>query len=366
MGTVQQLDRDKPKSRCTHWRLWVSDNGVRRSKRFTGSYTQAVRELAAFEQKGREQASDSPKTPLFADYAAEWLEFRRLSGAFKPNTLSGNACSVRALCKTRLEHMRIGDTTPADARQVAIEIQQGRKASSAARVQHAAVMIYAQAVSDGIIERSPFEGLPRPKELEPEKRALTPAEIETTLSRLDALPLDGYTVAVYLMLMLGLRRGEALGVLCEDIDGTTLHVRHQLVFSTNEIGTPKSAAGVRGLPMPKRLIDVLERWRGLMGFKPSERIAVTCERRKINTHAMREWWIEHRDALGCEGMTLHELRHSNLSLMARFMPSPFDLQHWAGWSSLEMARRYIHKDRDAVAVAVAAAFDAPKTHHKTA
>jgi integrase len=67
-------------------------------------------------------------------------------------------------------------------------------------------------------------------------------------------------------------------------------------------------------------------------------------------------------------MTLHQLRHSNLSMMARYM-SPFDLQRYAGWSSIEPARIYIHDDLDAVSRAASAAWqsvevksNAPEMH----
>jgi integrase len=56
-------------------------------------------------------------------------------------------------------------------------------------------------------------------------------------------------------------------------------------------------------------------------------------------------------------MTLHQLRHSNLSMMARHM-SPFDLQRYAGWSSIEPAKVYIHDDLEAVTKAVSKAWTA--------
>ena len=46
-------------------------------------------------------------------------------------------------------------------------------------------------------------------------------------------------------------------------------------------------------------------------------------------------------------MTLHQIRHSNLSMMARHM-SVFDLQRWAGWSSIEPARVYVHADAESL------------------
>ena len=50
-------------------------------------------------------------------------------------------------------------------------------------------------------------------------------------------------------------------------------------------------------------------------------------------------------------ISLHELRHTNLTLMARFM-SPFDLQNYAGWSDLAPAKIYIHKDQETLRKAI--------------
>ena len=71
----------------------------------------------------------------------------------------------------------------------------------------------------------------------------------------------------------------------------------------------------------------------------------------IRPQNFKRWWDGHRDAWGCAGFTPHQLRHSNLTKMARFM-SPFDLQRWAGWSSIGPARVYVHADQTALEAAV--------------
>ena len=64
-----------------------------------------------------------------------------------------------------------------------------------------------------------------------------------------------------------------------------------------------------------------------------------------------------RVEMGYPELTMHQLRHSNLSMMARHM-SPFDLQAYAGWSSIAPAQVYVHRDLDAVRHAVSSAWDA--------
>ena len=36
-STIQQLEKDKPRSRCRKWRLWATTDEGRKSRRFTGT-----------------------------------------------------------------------------------------------------------------------------------------------------------------------------------------------------------------------------------------------------------------------------------------------------------------------------------------
>ena len=72
---------------------------------------------------------------------------------------------------------------------------------------------------------------------------------------------------------------------------------------------------------------------------------------------LQRWWTDDAKhngvnaSLGCEGITLHQLCHSNISMMARYM-SPYDLQQYARWSSIEPAKIYVHEDMAKVSAAV--------------
>lgn len=46
-----------------------------------------------------------------------------------------------------------------------------------------------------------------------------------------------------------------------------------------------------------------------------------------------------------EGITMHQLRHSNLTMVAYGM-SPFALMQWAGWNDIAQAKTYIHSSRE--------------------
>ena len=193
----------------------------------------------------------------------------------------------------------------------------------------------------------------------------------------DAEPVNQWTMPLYLILLLGVRRGEAVALLDTDVDMEpdgfggyvgTVHVHRAFKESSRKVEEPKTPAGVRRLPMPAHLCDKVAEWRetrAALGYAHAEYLC--CNSRGLLMHAqnLNRWWRLHRNAYGCADMGLHQLRHSNLSMMARRM-SPFDLKDWAGWSSIAPAKIYVHRDMDAMRAAVNDVWGmlcAPNLHH---
>lgn len=361
-GGISQLDKDKTRARCRHWMLSCSVDGERKMRRFSGgTYREACAALDAWRAELAEEAEASE---TFEAYVRKWRKWRAESGALSGNTIRSDVYIESTLLKTPLAAMRLDAITPGDVRDALSWIRAhpaaGRPLSETtmALVYKMLASIFKQAVTDGLIGSSPMRGVKAPKPDTKERSALSPARVMEVLDAIDAQRLDGFTVAVALMLSLGLRVGEACGVKLEDIDGGVLHVRHRL-GDDGLLHPPKTAKGVRDLPMPPRLQATLARWRSeriRRGIGDAPMLCCDETGREIRPRRVRDWWNDHRDGYGCAGMVTHQLRHSNLSMMARHMPSAFDLQRWAGWSSLEPARVYIHADRDALQSAVTSAF----------
>ena len=61
--------------------------------------------------------------------------------------------------------------------------------------------------------------------------------------------------------------------------------------------------------------------------------------------SLTQWWGEHRDGYGLRGWTLHELRHSYLSELARQGVPPKVMQLLAGHSKIQTTLSiYTHAD----------------------
>lgn len=358
-GSVEPLEKGKPKGKCRKWRLWIRADGKNRSRRFNGTYKQALVALEAFKA---EIAAIVPNPESFRSYATLWADTRRDSGSFDPNTIAKDYAHVRALSLV-IGDMSMDSITPEVCRETLNKIRNGENATGRVLtntyldgIYTALNQIMRQAEEDGRITSNPMSKVKAPRRDTKERNALTPMEIGLLLNRLDALPCDGRVMAVYLIACLGLRRSEACALMDEDVKDGFAHVRYAVKESDGSVGRPKSAAGNRLLPMSDRLQRKVEEWRAIRrenGYGDAKTLACDTRGGVLLPQSLYRWWHGNhnhkamREELGCPDMVLHELRHSNLTMMARHL-SPFDLQRYAGWSSLEPARVYIHDDMASV------------------
>lgn len=365
-SSIQQLDKSKTKSRCRDWRLWVTTEEGRKSKRFHGTYTMAQDALSAFVA---DLEGMVPNAETFAAYAESWKRWRETAGELAPGTYENDRRNVRALCRTPLAQTRMDELTPEACRDAIAWLKEhpaNRTASGKLtnttmnKIVQTLKAITRQAHDDGKLARDPMDKIAPPRCDTEEREALSPAELVEFLDRLDGLPLDGRTMALYLMACLGLRRGEAVAVMDADVSDGLCRVRYAVKERDNSLAEPKTKAGVRDLPVPPRLQAKVDEWREVRAGRGWESCPTLC----CNTHGQQmtiqpfqKWWRKVRGSLGCPDMTMHQLRHSNLSMVARHM-STFDLMAYAGWSSIEPARVYVHRDLSSVKASVARAWDA--------
>ena len=363
-SSIQQLDklrpdgRPLPKSECRRWRLWATAGGERRSRRFRGTWTQARKALSEFVS---ELEAFVPNSDTFEAYAESWHRWRRESGDYSPNTISGERTALNSIMRTELAGMRMDEVDAPACRDALLWLKSNKlkggeyAPASLGKVHQVLFAVMAQAEADGKVARNPMASVQRPRARSAERDALSPEELQLFLNRVDSLPTDGRTVALYLMACLGLRCGEACALQDAEVDGGMVRVTSTVRGADNTVGPTKSAAGNRLLPMPGRLAAKIGEWRELrdaLGLHDARWLCCRTDGTRMSTSSMENWWRDTaRGKLGCDGMVLHQLRHSNLSMMARHM-SVFDLQRYAGWSSIAPAKVYVHADLDAVVRAV--------------
>ena len=157
-----------------------------------------------------------------------------------------------------------------------------------------------QAVALGLVQRSPLAGCIKPVHT-PQRAAVL------SLSQLSAYIAAARSQPTFPLLLLmatcGLRRGEALGLMWQDISGESLSICRQRVRTTQgyTVCDLKSKASCRVLPLAPPIAAELAniRVRSISGW--------VCD---CSPESLRKQHIAALAEAGLSGVTLHGLRHS--------------------------------------------------------
>jgi integrase len=149
----------------------------------------------------------------------------------------------------------------------------------------------------------------------------------------------------------GLRPGEIVGLRQTDVKfgPNRLHVERQSWLGV--VDTPKTNAGIRDLPMTRRLAPVLRRIRHLGG----DALLVQDGGRPVTTKALRGWLkrAQRRGQLEVTG-NLYTLRHTFCSHVAMRGQPPKVLAELMGHEDIAVTNRYMHLTRGAKEEAIRA------------
>lgn len=129
---------------------------------------------------------------------------------------------------------------------------------------------FQQAYENGLIRKNVVALVKLPKSRQSERRVLTRLEQQKLVDALERSS-ERYKLAVWIALTTGMRIGEIAGLKWEDCSNDVIHVRHTVNrLPTMEprsrktelvIDTPKSQKSVRNIPMPQKIISLLEEHR---------------------------------------------------------------------------------------------------------
>lgn len=353
-GSVTRMEK-VPRSKCRLWRLRVFRDGEPvKSQRFHGSYTQAKAELTRLVNA----AALEPElgTATFGEYAAQWMERRRRGGEVASQTLSRDQTTVNRLLP-EFGAVRLRDLERAEIQDGLLSVKERGNLSGTTMNKTFSLMkqILKQAVLDGLMRSNPMDSLNAPKRDTAEKRALTMEQARHALAMLDAQPIDAHTMAVRLMLLAGLRRSEVVGLEWRDYGGGMLRIGRSVAELTGEVKSTKSAAGIRSVPVMPSLAEALDRWArvqaeqlAFLGIRMTGNtpIITNGKGKRMPAQNMWRWWNRRKAEFGAD-CTLHELRHTYLTMLANSGANAQTLKSIAGWSSIDMARVYVHDDEEA-------------------
>lgn len=266
-----------------------------------------------------------PSKILVGAYLDQWLAQRFALGKITPNTRKAYAGAIEWMRPhvggVRLQAFRGAQITALYAALVSVD---GLSMATVYLIHRVLSVALKAARRANLIAANPLEQAEAPSKPKPDPKALNADETEALLQ---ALPGRWFEPHVLVALGTGLRRGELCGLRWRDVDGSTLHVRGQMVENEEKQwvwAPPKSDDGVRSLSLPVELVELFRTLRvkametrlaaglGRDGFEDSRifdtnpvclTIAFTNFCREVESIP--------------EGFTFHGLRHTHITALLK-------------------------------------------------
>ena len=299
---------------------------------------------------GRERA---PHAATFATLFADWQDSRNLSDRTRKHErhLLGRHLSG-------LEDRRAQDVTAAELAGIMRTLRDRYSPWTQVAVHRLVRGTFALAVRRGVLTRSPADGL-APSEI-PRQRNARPIQVldgETVARLVLAGSSERWRAALGLAGFAGLRLGEirALTWADVDLDAGTLNVSRSML-PDGTVKAPKTAAGVRAVPILPALRRVLVAWRlRSRHTRPGDPVLCTADGAAVQERNVRRALADAKTAAGLDGtdgrLSMHALRHSCASALATGGLAATTLARVTGHSDPGFTYRVYARDgRDEAAV----------------
>ena len=384
-GSIVQLEKDKPKGKCRKWQLRVScgkdprtGKYLRKTRVVKGTYTDAQRELRSFIEEVEKNHIQGRTDYTFEEYAAKYLEERRAKKEVAETTLAKQEWQFKATSH-HIGKVKLEDITPAMLNDMYVAMMKGdtlsgRKSggSYVNQIHDNITLVFKKAIKEGILVSNPCDAADPPKMDTKPKKAIQPDKVRELIAALDAS--DPHECAYLLAVTLGLRRGEICGLSWGDIDfeRNIVDISHSYDNLGNLKGT-KTKAGTRLLPLSPVTANALQTHKQAQATqfektnlyrKPEEGyleqsddgpVIASHYGERIEPGSLSRWWTTDRKKYGLDGFTLHELRHTYLTMLAMGGVHPKVMQELAGHYSSQITMDiYTHVNMDAKREAVEA------------
>ena len=320
---------------------------------------EAEKALQAILTDARRGVAHQVRTGItFADIAEEWFVRGRLERDWTVATISTYRSAldrhllpafgeqrIESISSTKIERWR--------NERVAKGGMQRRQANMLLALLHG---IFKRAQRHHDLQRNPAVDVPRLRESYDAARFdfYSPQEVRQLAAHAEHEQ-DG--VAYQLAAFTGMRRGELVGLLWEDVDFANHSIRvWEQIDRAGERGQPKSRRS-RTVPMIEQAADALQRLKDREYLtRPKNPVFLGEDGGAMDGSALRRRYLKDREAAGLRELRFHDLRHTFGSLAINFA-SIVQVQAWMGHAKITTTMRYLHhKSREDDARLLSAAF----------
>lgn len=228
-------------------------DGKRYYVRSTAGQRDADKRAAIRETEIREGRDLISENMPAGDYIDKWAE------TYKEHIVSKSVYSdyktrIAKYIKPAIGNMRMRDIRPTHLQKI-LNKQAGKSKSHCSKLRVTLEGIFSQAVKDRVVIGSPAADLMLPKATDGTHRSITEEERAAILNVAET---HRFGTFVKTILLCGLRPQEVVALQWRDID----QINHRVIVSralkkSGEIAEPKSASGVRTVPIPPALQTAL-------------------------------------------------------------------------------------------------------------
>lgn len=287
------------------------------------------------------------------DYLDRWLA--SIEPAVRPATHRRYADLIRLHVTPRIGATRLAKLAPLDLQRLyADRLAAGLSTTTVHHLHQVLHRALKQALRWGMVERNVADLVDAPRRTLPDVTTWDAAQAAAFLRVADA---DELAALWRLALLCGLRRGELLGLMWDDLDldRGTLAVRRTLSRGkggTWELGQPKTASGRRSIALPASCIAALRRHKARQNAERLRLGALWQDRDFVFTNAsggplhvnsLMDRFARLVARAGVPRIRFHDLRHTCATLLLAEGVHPKIVQERLGHSDISMTlNRYSH------------------------
>lgn len=351
-------------------RVWVSDprtGEARRVEVYGRTRTETTAKLREAADRAGAGVAVRADRQTVATFLAQWQATTLAASSRRARTQETYCGLLRVHAVPALGTLKLGQLRPMHVEELILVMRGKGLAPSTIRQTYAVLRLALDtAVRDGLLPRNPTHAVARPAVPRRDAVFLNPEQVRAVLAACEGQRLRPFLL---LLVLTGLRRGEALGLRWSEVDlstgtarigGTLGRTGGQLIRQE----TPKTNRGRRTVPLAPIVVDELralkkrqaaEQLRTGGAWRSEDYVFTTELGGPIDPRNALRWYYTVTAAAGVPG-SLHTLRHSAASMLLTGGASLRLVADVLGHSSTQITGDiYAHVLEDAPRAAVDAA-----------
>lgn len=297
----------------------------------------------------------------FRDFSTAWLEGKLSSGAIGMSRYRTERALVDAM-NSHIGNMALTDITPQVVEKLYSVIRaektekNGYYSGTSMNMLHTCLkQVLKKAVMQDLLLRNPCDRVDAPKKNAPERKALSSDECARLVRALDDAERAAYAemagkearqaargndadrtylrgmntvseaTGVRIAIATGMRRGEVFGLTWGSVDFDRFRILVRKTLTVDGfLKEPKSRAGVRDVAVDEKTARHIAEWKSRqalelskLGIRQTEETPVCCSETGgfLDLHNVERWWRRFRVEAGFPSLKLHELRHTQATLL---------------------------------------------------